>query len=114
MSVVLAEADAEWLGRVERRVREELGALGAARRGEARAAAVVGEIGALDREARADDEAIEEAAEWLAGWDEIHWAHQRRVEAAQEAVNRAEQLGGRIEPAERRLEAARRRDRLAG
>ncbi|AEM83175.1 AAA family ATPase [Streptomyces violaceusniger] len=113
-SAVLGEADAEWLGRVERRVREELGALGAARRGEARAEAVVGEIGALDGEARADDEAIEEAAEWLAGWEETHRAHQRRIEAAQEAVNQAEQLGGRIEPAERRLEAARRRDRLAG
>ncbi|MGP3945043.1 AAA family ATPase [Streptomyces sp. 6N106] len=113
-SAVLGEADAEWLGRVERRVREELGALGAARRGEARAEAVVGEIAALDREARADDEAIEEAAQWLAGWEETHRAHQRRVEAAQEAATRAEQLGGRIEPAERRLEAARRRDRLAG
>ncbi|MER7872837.1 AAA family ATPase [Streptomyces solisilvae] len=114
VAVVLAEADAEWLGRVERRVREELGALGAARRGEARAAAVVAEIAALDREARADDEAIEEAAEWLAGWEETHRGHQRRVEAAQEAATRAEQFGGRIEPAERRLEAARRRDRLAG
>ncbi|MFE9003276.1 AAA family ATPase [Streptomyces sp. NPDC007875] len=114
VSALLGEADAEWLGRVERRVREELGALGAARRGEARAEAVVGEIAALDREARADDEAIEEAAEWLAGWEETHRAHQRRVEAAQEATTRAEQLGGRIEPAERRLEAARRRDRLAG
>ncbi|MCC4315533.1 AAA family ATPase, partial [Streptomyces malaysiensis] len=114
VAVVLAEADAEWLGQVERRVREELGALGAARRGEARAAAVVAEIAALDREARADDEAIEEAAEWLAGWEETHRAHQRRVEAAQEAATRAEQFGGRIEPAERRLEAARRRDRLAG
>ncbi|NIY70111.1 AAA family ATPase [Streptomyces malaysiensis] len=114
VAVVLAEADAEWLGRVERRVREELGALGAARRGEARAADVVAEIAALDREARADDEAIEEAAEWLAGWEETHRAHQRRVETAQEAATRAEQFGGRIEPAERRLEAARRRDRLAG
>ncbi|CDR04498.1 AAA family ATPase [Streptomyces iranensis] len=113
-AVVLAEADAEWLGQVERRVREELGALGAARRGEVRAEAVVREIAALEREARADDEAVEEAAEWLAGWEETHRAHQRRVEAAQEAVTRAEQLGGRIEPAERRLEAARRRDRLAG
>ncbi|MGV9853052.1 AAA family ATPase [Streptomyces sp. NPDC003442] len=113
-SAVLAEADAEWLGQVERRVREELGALGAARRGEVRAEAVVREIAALEREARADDEALEEAAEWLAGWEEAHRAHQRRVEAAQEAVARAEQLGGRIEPAERRLEAARRRDRLAG
>ncbi|WP_413805832.1 AAA family ATPase [Streptomyces sp. OE57] len=114
VAVVLAEADAEWLGQVERRVREELGALGAARRGEVRAEAVVREIAALEREARADDEAIEEATEWLAGWEETHRAHQRRVEAAQEAVARAEQLGGRIEPAERRLEAARRRDRLAG
>ncbi|WP_413104377.1 AAA family ATPase [Streptomyces sp. Inha503] len=114
VAVALAEADAEWLGQVERRVREELGALGAARRGEVRAEAVVREIAALEREARADDEAIEEAAEWLAGWEETHRAHQRRVEAAQEAVARAEQLGGRIEPAERRLEAARRRDRLAG
>uniref|UniRef100_UPI0023B96EB5 AAA family ATPase n=1 Tax=Streptomyces sp. 5-6(2022) TaxID=2936510 RepID=UPI0023B96EB5 len=113
-AVGLAEADAEWLGQVERRVREELGALGAARRAEVRAEAVLREIAALEREARADDEAIEEAAEWLAGWEETHRAHQRRVEAPQEAVTRAEQLGGRIEPAERRLEAARRRDRLAG
>ncbi|MFE2183470.1 AAA family ATPase [Streptomyces sp. NPDC059455] len=95
-SVELAEADAEWLGQVERRVREELGALGAARRGEARAEAVVREIAALEREARADDEAVEEAAEWLAGWEETHRAYQRRVEAAQEAVARAEHHGGRI------------------
>ncbi|MEU8474050.1 AAA family ATPase [Streptomyces hygroscopicus] len=110
----LAEADAAWLGRIERRVREELGALGAARRGEARAEAVAAEIAALDREARADDEAVEEADEWLAGWEETHRAHQRRIESAQEAATRAEQLGGRIEPAERRLEAARQRDVLAG
>ncbi|MFF5584279.1 AAA family ATPase [Streptomyces hygroscopicus] len=110
----LAEADAAWLGRIERRVREELGALAAARRGEARAEAVAAEIAALDREARADDEAVEEADEWLAGWEETHRAHQRRIESAQEAATRAEQLGGRIEPAERRLEAARQRDVLAG
>ncbi|MEU5269072.1 AAA family ATPase [Streptomyces hygroscopicus] len=110
----LAEADAAWLGRIERRVREELGALGAARRGEARAEAVAAEIAALDREARADDEAVEEADEWLAGWEETHRAHQRRIECAQEAATRAEQLGARIEPAERRLEAARQRDVLAG
>ncbi|OPF71591.1 exonuclease [Streptomyces antioxidans] len=114
VAVVPAEADAQWLAQAERRVREELGALGAARRAEARAGAVLREIAALEREARADDEAVEEADEWLAGWEETHRAHQRRVEAAQEAVARAEQLGGRIEPAERRLEAARRRDRLAG
>ncbi|QLH20048.1 AAA family ATPase [Streptomyces sp. Rer75] len=109
----LAEAGAEWLGLVERRVRGELGALAAARRGEERARAVVTEIAELDREARADDEAIEEAAQWLAGWESVRLAHQARIEAAQEAATRAEQLGARIEPAERRLDAARERDRLA-
>ncbi|MFF7651495.1 AAA family ATPase [Streptomyces sp. NPDC007983] len=109
----LAEAGAERLARVERWVRGELGALAAARRGEARARAVAAEIAELDREARADDEAVEEAAEWLAGWESTRLAHQARIEAAQEAATRAEQLGARIEPAERRLEAARERDRLA-
>ncbi|MFI0776441.1 AAA family ATPase [Streptomyces sp. NPDC021212] len=110
----LAEAGVEALARVERWVRGELGALAAARRGEDRARAVVAEIAELDREARADDEAVEEAAEWLAGWEEsVRLAHQARVEAAQEAATRAEQLGARIEPAERRLDAARERDRLA-
>ena len=109
----LAEAGAEWLASVERRVRGELGALAAARRGEDRARAVVTEIAELDREARADDEAIEEAAQWLAGWESARLAHQARIEAAQEAATRAEQLGARIEPAERRLDAARERDRLA-
>ncbi|MET7766930.1 AAA family ATPase [Streptomyces sp. NPDC005393] len=110
----LAEADADWLTRVERRLREELGALAAARRGEGRVEAVVAEIAALDREARADDEAIEEAADWLAGWEAARRAHQRRIDVAQAAATRAEQIGARIEPAERRLEAARQRDRLAG
>ncbi|MEU1805426.1 AAA family ATPase, partial [Streptomyces sp. NPDC019937] len=109
----LAEAGAERLARVERWVRGELGALAAARRGEDRARAVATEIAELDREARADDEAVEEAAEWLAGWESTRRAHQARIEAAQEAATRAEQLGARIEPAERRLEAARERDRLA-
>ncbi|WP_055551409.1 AAA family ATPase [Streptomyces sp. NBRC 110028] len=109
----LAEAGAERLARVERWVRGELGALAAARRGEDRARAVATEIAELDREARADEEAVEEAAEWLAGWESTRRAHQARIEAAQEAATRAEQLGARIEPAERRLEAARERDRLA-
>ncbi|MET8009138.1 SMC family ATPase [Streptomyces sp. NPDC005266] len=110
----LAEADAEWLAVVERRLREAVGALAAARRGEGRVEAVVAEIAALDREARADDEVIEEAAEWLSGWEAARGAHQRRIDVAQEAATRAEQLGARIEPAERRLEAARQRDRVAG
>ncbi|MBL1100637.1 AAA family ATPase [Streptomyces coffeae] len=110
----LSEADAASLARVERRLREELGSLAAARRGERRAEAVADEIAALDREARADDEALAEAADWLAGWEMVRAAHQRRIDTAQEAATRAEQLRGQIEPAERRLEAAQQRDRLTG
>ncbi|MEU8827107.1 AAA family ATPase [Streptomyces sp. NPDC048636] len=110
----LSEADAASLARAERWLREELGSLAAARRGERRAEAVADEIAGLDREARADDEAFAEAAHWLAGWETVRTAHQRRIETAQDAATRTEQLGGRIEPAERRLEAARLRDRLTG
>ncbi|WP_432034839.1 AAA family ATPase [Streptomyces cucumeris] len=108
----LSEADAASLARVERGLREELGSLAAARRAEQRAEAVADEIAGLDREARADDEALAEAADWLTGWETVRAEHQRRIDDAQDAATRAEQLGGRIEPAERRLDAARLRDRL--
>ncbi|WP_065966805.1 AAA family ATPase [Streptomyces sparsogenes] len=110
----LAGADAAVLAAAERRVREELGSLGAARRAERRAGEVADEVGRLDRQARADEEAAEEAGQWLAGWEEVRQAHTRRIEAAQEAATRAEQLGGQLAPARQRLEAARRRDLLAG
>ncbi|MFD8379909.1 AAA family ATPase [Streptomyces sp. NPDC059679] len=110
----LAGGDATWLAAEERRLREELGSLGAARRAELRAGEVAAEVAGLDRQARADEEAIEEAGQWLAGWETARQAHTRRVEAAQDAATRAEQLAGQLAPARQRLEAARRRDVLAG
>ncbi|MFI9002164.1 AAA family ATPase [Streptomyces sp. NPDC053541] len=108
-----AEAGAEQLSAVERRLREELGALEAARRAEQRGAELAAERAALDREARADEEFLQDAAAWLAGWETRRAELRRHVEAAQEATARAEQLAGRLEPARRRLAAARRRDALA-
>ncbi|MFF9199441.1 AAA family ATPase [Streptomyces sp. NPDC014779] len=108
-----AEAGAEQLSAVERRLREELGALEAARRAEQRGAELAAERAALDREARADEEFLQDAAAWLAGWETRRAELMRHVEAAQEATARAEQLAGRLEPARRRLAAARRRDALA-
>ncbi|MET9347486.1 SMC family ATPase [Streptomyces termitum] len=109
----LAEAPAEQLSAFEHRLREELGALGAARRAEHRAAALAEERTALDREARADEEALQEAAAWLADWEPRRAALQQRVETARDAAARAEQLAGRLEPLRLRLAAARRRDALA-
>ncbi|MGO4423266.1 SMC family ATPase, partial [Streptomyces sp. MCAF7] len=109
----LAGADAARLTAEERRLREELGSLGAARRAELRAREVAAEVAGLDRQARADEEAIEEAGQWLAGWETARQTHTRRVEAAQDAATRAEQLAGQLAPARQRLEAARRWDVLA-
>lgn len=108
------DASGEQLAALERRFREELGSLAAARRAEQRAAAVVAEAARLDREARADEEAVAEAAAWLADWDGRRHALRQRADAAREAAVRAEQLGGRTGPARERLAAARRRDALTG
>ncbi|MGW1071655.1 AAA family ATPase [Streptomyces sp. NPDC002537] len=114
LPAVHRDAGADGLAALERKQREELGGLAAARRAERRAAEIVAERAALEREARADEEARAEAAEWLAGWESLHARHQRRVEDAQEAVTRAARLEGELAPARRRLEFARERDRLAG
>ncbi|WP_407548372.1 SMC family ATPase [Streptomyces sp. Pv4-95] len=108
----LAEAAGERLAAREREVREELGALAAARRAESRAADIALERAALDREARADDQTLLDTAEWLAGWETARKAHQQRIETAQDAATRAEQLGALISPAAERLDAARLRDRI--
>ncbi|UNO38637.1 SMC family ATPase [Streptomyces sp. MST-110588] len=108
----LADAEGDRLAERERRVRQDLGSLEAARRAERRAQDIESERAAIEREARADEQALLDATEWLAGWDAVRRDHQRRIEAAQEAATRAEHLGAQIEPAERRLEAARRRDRV--
>ncbi|MET8328883.1 SMC family ATPase [Streptomyces sp. NPDC005181] len=109
----LVDAGAEQLAALERRLRQELGGLDAARRAERRSAEIDTERAELERQARADDELILEAEGWLAGWESHRRGLQERVEAAQESATRAEQLAGRLEPARRQLEAARRRDALA-
>ncbi|MEV7675390.1 SMC family ATPase [Streptomyces sp. NPDC088752] len=109
----LADAGTEQLSALENRMRGELGGLGSARRAEHRAAAVAEERTALAREARADEDVLRDAADWLAGWEPRRARLAERVEAARDAAARAEHLAGRLEPARRRLAAARRRDALA-
>ncbi|MGF1344459.1 AAA family ATPase [Streptomyces flavovirens] len=108
----LADAGAEQLAERERELRAELGALDAARRAERRSREIDTERARVDRQSGADDELIRETADWLAGWDTVHQELRSRVERAQEAATRAEQLAGLLAPARRRLEAARRRDAL--
>ncbi|MFF1650326.1 AAA family ATPase [Streptomyces sp. NPDC058240] len=109
----LADAGVEQLAELERRLRQELGGLDAAKRAERRSAQIDTERAGLERQARADDELIREAELWLADWESTRDGLRARVEAAQEAATRAEQLAGRLEPARARLDAARRRDALA-
>jgi exonuclease SbcC len=110
----LAESGAGQLAAVERRLREDLGALGAAQRAEQRCAGIRRERADLEREARHAEEQHQESALWLARWDETRSALQARVDAAQQAATLAEQLAGRLEPARMQLGAARRRDELDG
>ncbi|MFE7112169.1 AAA family ATPase [Streptomyces sp. NPDC057575] len=109
----LADAGAEQLAELERRLRQELGGLEAAKRAELRSAQIATERAGLERQARADDELIRDTEAWLAGWESTRDGLRARIEAAQEAATRAEQLAGRLEPARARLDAARRRDALA-
>ncbi|WP_326648422.1 SMC family ATPase [Streptomyces sp. NBC_01750] len=109
----LAEAGADQLAGLERKLRQDLGGLEAARRAERRSAEITRERTDLDRQARADDDIIQDAAGWLSGWEGVRRSHQERIVASQEAATRAESLAGRLEPARRRLRAASERDRLA-
>ncbi|MEU7554673.1 SMC family ATPase [Streptomyces sp. NPDC044571] len=108
----LAEAGAEHLAAVEQRLREDLGALGAARRDEQRSAEIGRERATLEREARDAEEQLRESADWLDRWEATRAALTRRVDAAQQAATQAEQLAGRLEPARLRLHSAQRRDAL--
>ncbi|HWU08504.1 MAG TPA: SMC family ATPase, partial [Streptomyces sp.] len=109
----LAGADFEQLAERERGLRAELGVLEAARRAERRSREIETERAGLERQSRSDDELIQEAEDWLDGWEAARRSLMDRVEEAQDAATRAEQLAGRLGPARRRLEAARRRDALA-
>ncbi|WP_256106409.1 AAA family ATPase [Streptomyces sp. ODS05-4] len=108
----LAEAGADKLAARERETRQELAALEAARGAERRTGDIDRELAEIDRQARADEDTLRETADWLADWDGRRHALLRRVEEAQEAATRAEQLAGRLEAAGRKLAAARRRDEL--
>ncbi|MFC9461285.1 SbcC/MukB-like Walker B domain-containing protein, partial [Streptomyces sp. NPDC056983] len=107
-------AGAAGLAAAARKAAEELGGLESARRAELRLTELDGQRRGLDREERADDELLQDAGNWLAGWDGTRAALQEAVESAQEAATRAEHLAGQLEPAQQKLEAARRRDRLSG
>ncbi|MFF5307199.1 AAA family ATPase [Streptomyces sp. NPDC013161] len=109
-----AGAGAAGLAAAARRAAEELGGLESARRAEQRLTELGAERVELDRQERADEDVRQEAEAWLAEWDATRAGLQARIEAAQEATTRAEQLGVRREPAERRLGAARQRDQFAG
>lgn len=107
----LRDAPPEQLAEWERAAREELGALAAARRGEEKAQEIGRQLAALEREVRADEEALRDADEWLAGWESSRDTYTRRIDDAHDAATRAEQLAAQLEPARQRAEAARRRDR---
>ncbi|MFD5541893.1 AAA family ATPase [Streptomyces sp. NPDC127079] len=107
-----AGAGAAGLAGAARRAAEELGGLESARRAERRLAEVVDERGRLDRQEREDEDVLRETDGWLADWDATRAALQSRIDAAQEAATRAEQLAVQREPANRRLAAARLRDEL--
>ncbi|MFF4805803.1 AAA family ATPase [Streptomyces sp. NPDC001351] len=109
----LADAGAAGLAAAARRSAEELGGLESARRAEQRLAELVAERAGLDRQERADEDVLREAEAWLADWEATRAGLQARIESAQEAATRAEQLGVQREPARRRLGAARQRDQFA-
>ncbi|MBZ6102977.1 AAA family ATPase [Streptomyces olivaceus] len=109
----LADAGAAGLAAAARRAAEELGGLESARRAERRLAELVQEQAGLDRQERADEDVLQEAEAWLAGWEATRAGLQDRVEAARQATARADQLDGQRDPARRRLDAAGRRDRFA-
>ncbi|MDH6623287.1 exonuclease SbcC [Streptomyces sp. LBL] len=111
---VFADAGAVGLAAAARRAVEELGGLESARRAERRLAELVAERTDLERQERADEEVRQEAEAWLAGWEATRAALHSRIESAQQAAARAEQLSVQRDPAQKRLNAARLRDQLAG
>ncbi|MFF4691255.1 AAA family ATPase [Streptomyces sp. NPDC001307] len=108
-----ADAGAAGLAAAARRTAEELGGLEAARRAEQRLAELAEERSGLDRQERADEDVLRDAEAWLAEWDATRAALQSRVDSAQEAATRAEQLAVQREPMRGRLDAALTRDQLA-
>ena len=109
-----ADAGATGLAAAARKAAEELGGLESARRVEHRLAELADERAGLDRQERADEDVLHDAEQWLAEWDATRTGLHTRIEAAQEAATRAEQLAVQRQPAQARLAAARLRDQLSG
>ncbi|GGN52321.1 nuclease SbcCD subunit C [Streptomyces albiflavescens] len=108
-----ADAGAPGLAAAARKAAEELGGLESARRAERKVAELVEERAHLDRQERADEDALQEAESWLATWEATRAGIEARIESAQEAATLAEQLAVQREPALKRLNAARQRDQFA-
>jgi exonuclease SbcC len=108
-----AGAGAPGLAAAARKAAEELGGLESARRAERRLGELGTERASLDRQERADEDVLQDAESWLADWEETRAGVEARVDTAQEAAARAEQLAVQREPAFKRLAAARLRDELA-
>ncbi|MFB7247156.1 SMC family ATPase [Streptomyces populi] len=108
-----AGAGAAGLAAAARKAAEELGGLGSARRAERRLGELGAERASLDRQERADEDVLQDAESWLADWEETRAGVEARIDTAQEAAARAEQLAVQREPAFKRLAAARLRDELA-
>ncbi|MCX4452541.1 SMC family ATPase [Streptomyces sp. NBC_01340] len=108
-----AGAGAPGLAAAARKAAEELGGLESARRAERRLGELTQERASLDRQEREDDDVRQDAESWLATWEATRADLQARIESAQEAATRAEQLAVQRDPAQARLRAARRRDQFA-
>ncbi|WP_405892935.1 SMC family ATPase [Streptomyces sp. NBC_00104] len=112
LSGTYADEGAAGLAAAARRASEELGGLESARRAERRLAVLLTEQAELDGEERADEDVLQDAEGWLTEWESTRAELRTRIESAQEAATRAEQLAVQREPAEKRLAAARLRDQL--
>ncbi|UUU35421.1 SMC family ATPase [Streptomyces sp. CA-210063] len=112
LSGTYADAGAAGLATAARKASEELGGLESARRAERRLAVLLTEQAELDSEEQTDEDVLQDAEGWLAEWETTRAELQSRIESAQQAATRAEQLAVQREPAENRLAAARQRDQL--
>lgn len=112
LPAALADAGAGELAALERDLRKDLGGLDAARRAEHRCAELARERSDLDRQGRDDEGILQDTEGWLAGWETARRDLKDRIDSAQDAATRAENLAGRLAPARRRADAAGERDRL--
>uniref|UniRef100_UPI001407AB54 AAA family ATPase n=1 Tax=Streptomyces sp. YIM 98790 TaxID=2689077 RepID=UPI001407AB54 len=108
----LAASPAEALAARERALRQELGALAAARAAEERAGRLTAEIEDLDREAAGDAERLTAGREALAGQELVLRRLGERLEAARQAGHDTGRLEHLLTEERRRLAAAVRRDTL--